>query len=72
MTTDALSESHLMTTSCVAQEARSLNLFSQTPLVHSLPLSKLCGNHPVYLKLDLLQQSGSFLSTSDAFRVTPS
>eukprot|EP00584_Thalassiosira_punctigera_P008017 CAMPEP_0172539222 /NCGR_PEP_ID=MMETSP1067-20121228/10466_1 /TAXON_ID=265564 ORGANISM="Thalassiosira punctigera, Strain Tpunct2005C2" /NCGR_SAMPLE_ID=MMETSP1067 /ASSEMBLY_ACC=CAM_ASM_000444 /LENGTH=427 /DNA_ID=CAMNT_0013324869 /DNA_START=103 /DNA_END=1386 /DNA_ORIENTATION=- len=46
--------------SCVAQEARSLNLFSTTPLVHSIPLSKLCHPHPVYLKLDLLQQSGSF------------
>lgn len=43
----------------VAREARSLGLFQTTPLVESLPLSKLC-NRPVYLKLDLLQQSGSF------------
>ena len=43
--------------SCVAQEARSLNLFSTTPLIHSIPLSKLCHPHPVYLKLDLLQPS---------------
>ena len=46
--------------SCVAQEARSLNLFSTTPLIHSAPLSRLCHPHPVYLKLDLLQPSGSF------------
>eukprot|EP00571_Detonula_confervacea_P010789 CAMPEP_0172300726 /NCGR_PEP_ID=MMETSP1058-20130122/2756_1 /TAXON_ID=83371 /ORGANISM="Detonula confervacea, Strain CCMP 353" /LENGTH=400 /DNA_ID=CAMNT_0013010599 /DNA_START=114 /DNA_END=1316 /DNA_ORIENTATION=+ len=46
--------------SCVAQDARSINLFSTTPLIHSIPLSKLCHPHPVYLKLDLLQQSGSF------------
>jgi len=46
--------------SCVAQEARSLNLFSTTPLIHSITLSKLCHPHPVYLKLDLLQPSGSF------------
>jgi len=46
--------------SCVAQEARSLKLFSTTPLIHSAPLSRLCHPHPVYLKLDLLQPSGSF------------
>lgn len=46
--------------SCVAHEARSLNLFSTTPLIHSAPLSRLCHPHPVYLKLDLLQPSGSF------------
>jgi L-serine/L-threonine ammonia-lyase len=46
--------------SCVAQEARSLNLFSTTPLIHSAPLSWLCHPHPVFLKLDLLQPSGSF------------
>ncbi len=46
--------------SCVAQEARSLNLFSTTPLIHSAPLSRLCHPHQVYLKLDLLQPSGSF------------
>ena len=46
--------------SCVAQEARSLNLFSTTPLIHSEPLSRLCHPHPVFLKLDLLQPSGSF------------
>jgi len=45
---------------CIAQEARSLNLFSTTPLIYSIPLSKLCHPHPVYLKLDLLQMSGSF------------
>lgn len=45
---------------CVANEARSLNLFSTTPLIHSAPLSRLCHPHPVYLKLDLLQPSGSF------------
>ncbi|KAL9180232.1 hypothetical protein ACHAXT_008202 [Thalassiosira profunda] len=45
---------------CVASEARELGLFSTTPLIHSLPLSKLCAPHPVYLKLDLLQASGSF------------
>ncbi|KAL3779877.1 hypothetical protein ACHAW5_002065 [Stephanodiscus triporus] len=46
--------------SCVAQEARSLDLFTTTPLVYSAPLSRLCHPHPVYLKLDLLQPSGSF------------
>ncbi|KAL7441960.1 hypothetical protein ACHAXH_006085 [Discostella pseudostelligera] len=54
-TTDAASKPY-----CVAQEARSLNLFSTTPLIYSIPLSKLCHPHPVYLKLDLLQMSGSF------------
>ena len=46
--------------SCVAHEARSLNLFCTTPLIHSEPLSRLCHPHSVYLKLDLLQKSGSF------------
>jgi L-serine/L-threonine ammonia-lyase len=50
----------LALSSCVAQEARSLDLFSTTPLIYSIPLSKLCYPHPVYLKLDLLQRSGSF------------
>jgi L-serine/L-threonine ammonia-lyase len=45
---------------CVAEEARSLNLFASTPLIYSIPLSKLCHPHPVFLKLDLLQPSGSF------------
>lgn len=45
---------------CVAKEARSLNLFSTTPLILSAPLSRLCHPHKVYLKLDLLQPSGSF------------
>ncbi|KAL7441581.1 hypothetical protein ACHAXH_010014 [Discostella pseudostelligera] len=49
-----------LSTPCVAQEARSLNLFSSTPLIYSIPLSKLCHPHPVFLKLDLLQPSGSF------------
>jgi len=53
--------------SCVAQEARSLNLFSTTPLIHSIPLSKLCHPHPVYLKLDLLQPSGSFKDRGSKF-----
>lgn len=35
------------------------DLFAQTPLIHSQPLSKLVGK-PVYLKLDALQASGSF------------
>ncbi|KAL3809134.1 hypothetical protein ACHAXA_007237, partial [Cyclostephanos tholiformis] len=41
-------------------EARSLDLFSTTPLVYSAPLSRLRHPHPVYLELDLLQPSGSF------------
>ena len=44
----------------VAHEARELKLFSNTPLIYSAPLSKLCQSHPVYLKLDCLQRSGSF------------
>ena len=44
----------------VAHEARALKLFSNTPLIHSAPLSKLCQSRPVYLKLDCLQRSGSF------------
>ena len=62
-TTTAVSSS----SSCVAQEARSLNLFSTTPLIHSIPLSKLCHPHPVYLKLDLLQPSGSFKDRGSKF-----
>ena len=60
MTTDPASTNLNLTTPCVAQEARSLNLFSSTPLIYSIPLSKLCHPHPVFLKLDLLQPSGSF------------
>jgi L-serine/L-threonine ammonia-lyase len=44
---------------CPAHEARSQNLFSQTPLIHSIPLSQLTG-HEIFLKLDCLQPSGSF------------
>jgi len=55
---------------CVAQEARSLNLFSTTPLVHSAPLSKLCHPHPVFLKMDLLQPSGSFKDRGMAHLLT--
>ena len=55
---------------CVAQEARSLNLFSTTPLVHSAPLSQLCHPHPVFLKMDLLQQSGSFKDRGMAHLLT--
>mmetsp|Transcript_19212 Transcript_19212/g.44954 ORF Transcript_19212/g.44954 Transcript_19212/m.44954 type:complete len:412 (-) Transcript_19212:435-1670(-) len=56
MTADSLSSS----SGGVAKDARSQGLFQTTPLVESLPLSKLCAPHRVYLKLDLLQQSGSF------------
>ena len=35
------------------------NLFAETPLIRSQPLSALVGK-PVYLKLDALQASGSF------------
>ena len=35
------------------------NLFSETPLIRSEPLTALVGK-PVYLKLDALQASGSF------------
>lgn len=35
------------------------SLYLETPLVKSTPLSQLCGKD-VYLKLDLLQESGSF------------
>ena len=61
---------NLPTSSCVAQEARSLNLFSSTPLMYSIPLSKLCHPHPVFLKLDLLQPSGSFKDRGMAYLVT--
>lgn len=60
MKTAASSTTSISAAPCVAQEARDLNLFATTPLVHSIPLSRLCHPHPVYLKLDLLQQSGSF------------
>jgi L-serine/L-threonine ammonia-lyase len=42
-----------------AQAARSLNLFRETPLILSQPLTALVGKD-VYLKLDSLQDSGSF------------
>lgn len=45
--------------SSVASEARAKQLFRQTPLIRSDPLSRLAGT-PVYLKLDALQNSGSF------------
>ena len=35
------------------------NLFAETPLIRSQPLSALVGK-PVYLKLDAMQASGSF------------
>ena len=43
----------------VASEARAKSLFRRTPLIRSEPLSRLTGT-PVYLKLDALQNSGSF------------
>jgi len=43
----------------VASEARAKQLFRDTPLIRSDPLSRLTGT-PVYLKLDALQNSGSF------------
>ena len=56
----ALSKSVMsMSSSTVVSRAREKGLFLRTPLLHSAPLSKLC-NRPVYLKLDLLQPSGSF------------
>ncbi len=60
---------NLPTSSCVAQEARSLNLFSSTPLIYSIPLSKLCHPRPVFLKLDLLQPSGSFKDRGMAYLI---
>ena len=39
------------------------NLFSETPLIRSEPLTALVGK-PVYLKLDALQASGSFKVSS--------
>jgi L-serine/L-threonine ammonia-lyase len=48
------------TTKSVAAEERSQKLFSKTPLVKSDPLTRLCNNNDVYLKLDCLQPSGSF------------
>jgi L-serine/L-threonine ammonia-lyase len=45
----------------VASAARALKLFIETPLILSSPLTALTGpDRPVYLKLDALQQSGSF------------
>mmetsp|Transcript_14208 Transcript_14208/g.28660 ORF Transcript_14208/g.28660 Transcript_14208/m.28660 type:complete len:406 (+) Transcript_14208:57-1274(+) len=44
----------------VASASRKLGLFTRTPLLPSAPLSNLCNNRPVYLKLDTLQSSGSF------------
>lgn len=45
----------------VASAARSLKLFIETPLIFSSSLTALTGSdRPVYLKLDVLQQSGSF------------
>lgn len=46
-------------TSAAAASARKLNLFRHTPLIHSAPLTSLVGRD-VYLKLDALQNSGSF------------
>jgi L-serine/L-threonine ammonia-lyase len=46
--------------SSIVQHARQLGLFWKTPLVRSESLSKLTGGTDVYLKLDCLQQSGSF------------
>lgn len=46
-------------TTLVASEARAKNLFRATPLIRSDPLSRLTGTS-VYLKLDALQNSGSF------------
>lgn len=43
----------------MSASASDMNLYRRTPLVLSQPLSDLC-NQPVYLKLDLLQPSGSF------------
>mmetsp|Transcript_10552 Transcript_10552/g.16176 ORF Transcript_10552/g.16176 Transcript_10552/m.16176 type:complete len:379 (+) Transcript_10552:60-1196(+) len=45
--------------SCVAQTAREKGLFRATPLIRSIPLSRLA-KKDVYLKLDALQASGSF------------
>jgi L-serine/L-threonine ammonia-lyase len=45
----------------VASAARALNLFIETPLIFSSSLTALTGpDRPVYLKLDVLQRSGSF------------
>eukprot|EP00547_Thalassionema_nitzschioides_P007685 CAMPEP_0194219492 /NCGR_PEP_ID=MMETSP0156-20130528/26107_1 /TAXON_ID=33649 /ORGANISM="Thalassionema nitzschioides, Strain L26-B" /LENGTH=335 /DNA_ID=CAMNT_0038949175 /DNA_START=107 /DNA_END=1114 /DNA_ORIENTATION=- len=45
--------------SAVAQRAREQGLFRSTPLIRSIPLSQLA-NKNIYLKLDALQESGSF------------
>lgn len=55
----ASSLSSFLKMSSVASEARAKKLFRQTPLIRSDPLSRLTGT-PVYLKLDALQNSGSF------------
>jgi L-serine/L-threonine ammonia-lyase len=60
MSTTSSSSSYSSSCDDVAHEARALKLFSNTPLIYSAPLSKLCQSHPVYLKLDCLQRSGSF------------
>ena len=49
-----------------AAAARALSLFVETPLIRSIPLSRLC-ERDVYLKLDLLQASGSFKDRGMAF-----
>jgi L-serine/L-threonine ammonia-lyase len=43
----------------VADEARQQQLFHKTPLIKSIPISKIVGKD-VYIKLDALQASGSF------------
>lgn len=43
----------------IAAAARNRGLFFETPLIRSIPLSRLC-QRDVYLKLDCLQASGSF------------
>jgi L-serine/L-threonine ammonia-lyase len=48
-------------TASVASAARKQNLFIETPLIFSSSLTALTGSdRPVYLKLDVLQPSGSF------------
>ena len=49
-----------------AAAARALGLFVETPLIRSIPLSRFC-ERDVYLKLDLLQASGSFKDRGMAF-----
>jgi L-serine/L-threonine ammonia-lyase len=59
LTSPVSSLSSYLKMSSVASEARAKKLFRQTPLIRSDPLSRLAGT-PVYLKLDVLQNSGSF------------